>query len=72
MVIYLFSDVDLDSFPWIRIRILNPGSKSGSRGVKSLIKLREKQSLTNKNIFFFRRNLYFSSLNLKKVGAYVS
>ena len=33
-------------FIWVR------GSGSGSRGMKSLIKLREKQSLTNKNLFF--------------------
>ena len=38
-------------FIWVR----------GSRVIKSLIKWREKQSLTNKNIFFSRRNLFFKS-----------
>ena len=46
-------------FIWVRV--------SGSRGIKSLIKWSEKQSLTMKP--FFRRKLYFSSLNLKKVCA---
>ena len=41
---------------------------SGSTDIKSLIKWREKQRLTNKNLFLCSK-LYFSSLNLKKVGA---
>ena len=45
----------------------DPDSESGSssRGIKSLIKWREKQSLTKKKNFF-RRKLFVSSLNLKK------
>ena len=34
-------------------------SESGSRGMKSLIKLGEKQSLTNKKLFFFAGNYIF-------------
>ena len=42
VLIVFFSDVDPDPV----------GSGSGSRGIQLLIKLREKQSLTNKNLFF--------------------
>ena len=45
------SDVDPDPDP-------DPDSESGSRGIKSLIKRREKQSLTNK-IFNFAGNYMF-------------
>ena len=41
---------------------------SGSRGMKSLIKLRENQSLTNKNLFFSQEIIFFRSEH-KKVGS---
>ena len=50
-------------FIWVR------GSGSGSTGVKSLIKWRGKQSLTNKNLFFFAGNYIFQVWTLKKVGS---
>ena len=54
---HCYSDVDPDlvrsGFNWVH------GSGSGSRGIKSLKKLREKQSLTNKIIFFFGGNYIF-------------
>ena len=40
-------------FIWVR--------GSGSRGIKSLIKSREKQSLSNKNLFFSQEIICFKS-----------
>ena len=48
---------------WITLNHWSQWCGSGSRGIKSLIKWREKQSLTNKNLYF-RRKLYVSILNL--------
>ena len=74
LVTVLSSDVDLDPDPdpdpdpvgsghigpWIRIRI---------QRYKITDKMKGKAEFNYKKIFFFRRKLYFSSMNLKKVGA---
>ena len=69
--------IDIKPVMWIRIRIrsdpdsfgsMDPDSESGSgsRGIKSLRKWREKQSLTNKNIFFSQEIIFFLSEPKKK------
>ena len=76
-LVYLIftSDVDPDpvrsGFIWVRGSDPDPdsesGSRSGSRGMKSLIKCREKKSLTNKNLFFSQEILFFKYVHKKSM-----
>ena len=64
-VMWIWIQSDPDSFGSVDP---DPDSEigSGSRGIKSLIKSREKQSLPNKNLFFSQEIICFNSEPLKK------